>query len=244
MMMLGWMKGEIVQANTSSATEARQTGNKIVVAGIGAIVVILLLAAILLFLNLPDANAFNARVERVFIENNLTTQAEVKLLEILAQSGTAFSDTLNSYRFVIFVLLVFATALLVAAVAFLVMLITLNRRMGQIERKGIEVSSLLISRDQNTVYLNHFEFKLTEAAIETLSVLAEARMDDEVLSGAEIEGVISGRDAADCDEAAGATRIKRLRDTLGNQMVSELLVKNVARRGYMLAIDKNVIRMV
>ncbi len=243
-MMLGWMKGEIVQANTSSATEARQTGNKIVVAGIGAIVVILLLAAILLFLNLPDANAFNARVERVFIENNLTTQAEVKLLEILAQSGTAFSDTLNSYRFVIFVLLVFATALLVAAVAFLVMLITLNRRMGQIERKGIEVSSLLISRDQNTVYLNHFEFKLTEAAIETLSVLAEARMDDEVLSGAEIEGVISGRDAADCDEAAGATRIKRLRDTLGNQMVSELLVKNVARRGYMLAIDKNVIRMV
>ena len=240
----GWMKGEIVQAITSSATEARQTGNKIVVAGIGAIVVILLLAASLLFLNLPDANAFNARVEQLFVENNLTTQAEVKMLEILAQSGTAFSDTLNSYRFVIFVLLVFATALLLTAVAFLVMLVILNRRMGQIERKGIEVSSLLISRDQNTVYLNHFEFKLTEAAIETLSVLAEARMDDEVLSGAEIEGVISGRDASDCDEAAGATRIKRLRDTLGNQMVSELLVKNVARRGYMLAIDKNVIRMV
>ena len=44
----------------------------------------------------------------------------------------------------------------------------------------------------------------------------------------EIEGVISGRAAADCDEAAGATRIKRLRDTLGNQIVSELLVKNIA----------------
>ena len=76
------------------------------------------------------------------------------------------------------------------------------------------------------------------------SVLAEARMDDEVLSGAEIEAVISGRNAVDCDEAAGATRIKRLRDTLGNQMISELLVKNIARRGYMLAIDKDVIRMV
>lgn len=238
------MKGARVQANTSSATEVRQTGNKIVIGGIAAIVLILLLAAVLLFLNLPDANAFNARVERVFVENNLTSQAEIKLLEILAQSGTAFSDTLASYRFVIFVLLVFATALLIAAVAFLVMLITLNKRMGQIERKGIEVSSLLISRDQNVVYLNNFEFKLTEAAIETLSVLAEARMDDEVLSGAEIEAVISGRDAADCDEAAGATRIKRLRDTLGNQMVSELLVKNIARRGYMLAIDKDVIRMV
>ncbi|MCO4848601.1 MAG: response regulator transcription factor [Yoonia sp.] len=230
---------------TTSATEAREIGNKIVVAGIAAIVLILAIAAILLFVNLPDANAFNARVEHVFIENDLLTgNAEIKLLEILAQSGTAFSDTLSSYRFVIFVLLTFATALLVAAIAFLVMLIELTRRMSQIERKGIEVNSLLISRDQKSVYLNNFEFKLTEAAIETLSVLAEARMDDEVMSGAEIEGVISGRPAVDCDEAAGATRIKRLRDTLGNQMVSELLVKNIARKGYMLAIDKDVIRMV
>jgi DNA-binding response OmpR family regulator len=116
--------------------------------------------------------------------------------------------------------------------------------MGHIERKGIEVNSLLISRETNTVYLNNFEFKLTEAAIETLAVLAEARMDDEVLTGAQIEGVISGRDAANCDEAAGATRIKRLRDTLGNQMVSELLVKNIARKGYTLAVDKGAIRMV
>ncbi|OUD09911.1 hypothetical protein BVC71_06945 [Marivivens niveibacter] len=216
-----------------------------VVAGIAAIVLILAVAAVVLFANLPDANAFNARVEQIFVENDdLTNQAEIKLLEILAQSGTAFSDTFESYRFVIYVLLIFATAMLIAAVAFLVMLVQLNRRMGQIERKGIEVNSLLISRDQNTVYLNNFEFKLTAAATETLSILAEARMDDEVLSGAEIEGMISGRDASDCDEAAGATRIKRLRDTLGNQMVSELLVKNIARRGYMLAIDKDVIRMV
>ncbi|MFZ3582846.1 winged helix-turn-helix domain-containing protein [Loktanella sp. DJP18] len=240
-----WTAERTAQVSISSATEAREIGNRIVVGGIIGIVVILAAAAVLLFVNLPDANAFNARVEQLFVENdNLTTNAEIKLLEILAGSGTAFSDTLSSYRFVIFVLLVFSTALLVAAIAFLVMLIGLTRRMGQIERKGIEVNSLLISRDQGSVYLNNFEFKLTAAAIETLSVLAEARMDDEVLSGAEIEGVISGRDASDCDEAAGATRIKRLRDTLGNQMVSELLVKNIARKGYMLAIDKDVIRMV
>jgi DNA-binding winged helix-turn-helix (wHTH) protein len=230
--------------NSISATEVRQAGSRVVILGLSAIVAILALTAVFLFINLPDANAFNARVERIFIETDLTSPAEIALLEILAQSGTAFSDTLSSYRVVIFVLLVFATAMLIAAAAFLVMLIALNRRMGRIERKGIEVSSLLISRDQNVVYLNNFEFKLTEAAIETLSVLAEARMDDEVLSGAEIEAVISGRNAVDCDEAAGATRIKRLRDTLGNQMVSELLVKNIARRGYMLAIDKDVIRMV
>jgi DNA-binding winged helix-turn-helix (wHTH) protein len=229
----------------TSATESREIGNRIVVAGIAAIVLVLGITAVLLFMSLPDANAFNMRVERLFVENDtLTGNAEIKLLEILAQSGTAFSDTLASYRFVIFVLLIFATALLVTAVAFLVMLIALNRRMGRIERQGIEVNSLLISRDQKSVYLNDFEFKLTDAALETLSVLAEARMDDEVLSGAEIEGVISGRDPSDCDEAAGATRIKRLRDTLGNQLVSELLIKNIARKGYMLAIDKNVIKMV
>jgi DNA-binding winged helix-turn-helix (wHTH) protein len=212
--------------------------------GIAAIVAILLITAVVLFFTLPDANAFNARVEQLFVENNdLTSQAEIKMLEIMAGSGTAFADTLTSYRMVIFVLLIFATALLIAALVFLVMLTTLNRRMVQIERVGIQVNSLLISREENTVYLNNLGFKLTDAAMETLSVLAEARMDDDVLSGSEIEGVISGRASADCDEAAGATRIKRLRDTLGNQIVSELLVKNVARRGYMLSIDKDVIQV-
>ncbi len=213
--------------------------------GIAAIVALLITGAAVLFWTLPDANLFNAQVERIFVENDdLTSGSEIKLLEILAQSGTAFSDTLASYRLVIFVLLVFATAMLIAALVFLIMLITFNRRMAQIERVGIQVNSLLISREENTVYLNNLGFKLTAAAMETMSVLAEARMDDDVMSGSEIEGVISGRNAADCDEAAGATRIKRLRDTLGNQIVSELLVKNIARRGYMLAIDKDVIKVI
>lgn len=230
---------------TSSATEVLRTGTRSVVLGLGAIVVLLLVAAVVLFATLPDANAFNARVERLFVENNdLTSQAEVKLLEILAQSGTAFADTLASYRVVIFVLLVFACAMLIAALVFLILLITLNRRMAQIERSGIQVNSLILSREENTVYLNTIGLKLTDAAMETLAVLAEARMDEDILTGAQIEAMISGRSEADCDEAAGATRIKRLRDALGNQLVSELLVKNIARRGYVLAIDKTVIRMV
>tara|TARA_R100000322_G_scaffold94439_10_gene59201 strand:- start:6517 stop:7170 length:654 start_codon:yes stop_codon:yes gene_type:complete len=217
----------------------------VVALGIAAIVLILAVAAVFLFLNLPDANAFNARVEQLFVENDaLTGEAEIKLLEILAQSGTAFSDTLTSYRVVIFVLMLFATALLVAALVFLVVIVAMNRRMSEIERAGIQVNSLIISREERTVYLNNMEFSLTEAAIETLSVLAEARMDDDVLTGAELEAVISGRHASDCEEAAGATRIKRLRDALGNQLMSELLVKTIARRGYMLSIDKGVIRMV
>ena len=234
-----------MRPNSSSATDSRARAGRVILIGIFAIVAILAITAVLLFLNLPDANAFNARVEQLFVENDdLTSNAEIKLLEILAQSGTAFSETLASYRVVIFVLLIFATALLVASLVFVVTIIMLNRRMGEIERQGIQVSSLLISREDNTVYLNNMEFKLTEAAMETLAVLAEARLDDDVMTGAEIEGVISGRDAADCEEAAGATRIKRLRDALGNQMVAELLVKTIARRGYRLAIDKAVIRMV
>ncbi|MEL0438472.1 winged helix-turn-helix domain-containing protein [Phycobacter sp. K97] len=233
-----------MRAPTSSVSEMRAAGGRVITLGIGAIVGILVIAGTLLLLTLPDANAFNARVERVFVENDLTSQAEIKLLEILAQSGTAFADTLASYRMVIFVLLIFATAMLIAALVVLAMLLMLNRRMAQIERAGIQVNELLISREENTVYLNSMGFKLTPAAMETLSALAEARMDDDVLSGAEIEAVISGRHSSDCDEAAGATRIKRLRDTLGNQMVSELLVKNIAKRGYVLAISKDVIRMV
>ncbi|MFM2388811.1 MAG: hypothetical protein RLZZ437_366 [Pseudomonadota bacterium] len=228
----------------SSATDSLRAGNRVVGFGIAAIVLILLAAAVFLFVNLPDANAFNAKVTQIFVDNDLRSNAELRLLEILAQSGTSFSEVLQSYRVVIFVLLIFATALLLAALVFLVTIVALNRRISAIQRSGIQVASMLISREGRAVYINDMEFALTEAALETLSVLAEARMDDEVLTGAQIESVISGRSEADCDEAAGATRVKRLRDTLGNQLVSELLVKTIARRGYMLAVGKDVIRMV
>ena len=230
---------------SSSVTDARVLGSRTVAIGITSVIVILLLAAFFLVFTLQDAGMFNARVEALFVANDdLTSGAEIKLLEILAGSGTAFSETLASYRMVILVLLIFATALLIAALTFLLMLVGLNKRMATIERAGMEVNSLLISREENTVYLNNMEFKLTHAAIETLSVLAEARMDGDILNGAELEAMISGRLSSDCDEAAGATRIKRLRDALGNQMVSELLVKNIARKGYMLSIDSTVIKMV
>ena len=234
-----------MQETTSSASEAKAAGTRVVGFGIVAVILILGGAGAFLLLNLPDANAFNARVERLFIDNaDLTSAAEIKLLEILAQSGTAFSEVLAGYRVVIFVLLLFATGLLIACLVFVVTIILLNRRIGAIERQGIQVSSLTINREENIVVLNDMEFKLTGAAVETISVLAEARMDGDVMTGAEIEAMISGKRAEDCEEASGATRIKRLRDALGNQMVSELLIKTVARQGYVLAIDQNAIRVV
>ncbi|MEM6479868.1 MAG: hypothetical protein AAF647_12625, partial [Pseudomonadota bacterium] len=67
---------------TSSATETRQAGSRLILLGFAAIVAILVIAAIALFFTLPDANAFDARVERLFVENDdLTSEAEIKLLE-------------------------------------------------------------------------------------------------------------------------------------------------------------------
>lgn len=233
--------------NGHDIATTRRSGGRVVAFGIAAVVAILGIASVLLFLNLPTATAFVDRVDRIFVEYDLTSPdstAETALLGILAESGSSFSEVLASYRMIIFVLLIFSTALLIASLIFLITIVALNKRVGEIQRSGLQVSSLIISRDERKVYLNDsLEFALTNAAIETLAVLAEARMDDDVLSGSEIEAMISGKNAADCDEASGATRIKRLRDSLGNQMVSEMLVKNIARKGYMLAIDKKVIRM-
>ena len=234
-----------MRESSTSVTEAGLPGTRIVPYGIAAIVLILAATAAFLFWRLPDANAFNDRVEGLFVASEgLTSPAEIRLLEILAQSGTAFSEVLASYRMVIFVLLLFATALLIAALVFLVNLIALGRRIQAISRAGIAVQSLTVNRAENSVRLNDMDFRLTAAATETLAALAEARMDDDFLSGAELEAVISGRAAAECDEAAGATRIKRLRDSLGNQIVSELLVRNIARKGYVLAVDKASLRLI
>ena len=97
-----------MQDNTISVTDLTRVGSRAIKIGLAAIVAILALAAVLLFINLPDTNAFNERVQAIFAENsNLTEQAELRLLEILAQSGTTFSEVLVSYRMVIFVLMVF-----------------------------------------------------------------------------------------------------------------------------------------
>ncbi|MCW1918993.1 hypothetical protein NX862_09515 [Rhodobacter sp. KR11] len=230
--------------NSSSVSDSLKAGQRVVAVGIAAVVAVLLAMAVLLYLGLPDATAFNRSVERLFVENDLTSGGEIKLLEILAQSGTTFAEVLRTYRFVIFVLMAFSAGLLVASVVFLATIVTLNRRISAIQKSGIQVARMVVNREARAVTINDHEYQLTEAALETLAVLAEARLDDEVLTGAQIEAVISGRHESDCEEAAGATRIKRLRDALGNQLVAELLVKTVARRGYTLSVGKDVIRMV
>ena len=47
----------------ATAADARRAGNRVVIIGVIAIVAILTLAAIFLFLSLPDANAFNGMIQ-------------------------------------------------------------------------------------------------------------------------------------------------------------------------------------
>ena len=63
----------------------RRAGGRLVILGICLVAGLLVVGALVLFWALPDANAFNARVERIFVENDtLTAPSEIKLLEILA----------------------------------------------------------------------------------------------------------------------------------------------------------------
>ena len=57
-----------MQENTSSASESLKAGNRVVAGGIVAIVLILLGAAVFLFLNLPDAPAVMQSEELLVVE--------------------------------------------------------------------------------------------------------------------------------------------------------------------------------
>lgn len=217
---------------------------RLAVLGGAGVMVVLAVAAVLLFVSLPDGNVFNDRVALIFEQNDaLVNPSEIALLTVLGQTGTTFAEVLASYRVIILTLLVLAFALLGLSLYFLHVNSALNRRLLQIERSGLHITALELNRDQKTVLINSMEFSLTDAATETLAVLCEARLDDEILTGLALEAAITGRAAADCDEAAGATRVKRLRDHLGNQLVAQLLIRHVARQGYMLSISPDVIRL-
>ena len=89
-----------------------------------------------------------------------TTRERVtgRLASISPSGGVAAS---RARTFVEVTLPLLRPALLVACLVFLVTIIALNRRMGEIERQGIQVSSLILSREERVVLINNLEFKLT-----------------------------------------------------------------------------------
>ena len=118
------------------------------------------------------------------------------------------------------------------------LLVYMTRHIAHVERSGLLVGHFNLNRAQLQISINDMDFKLTEAAYDTLEVLAEARLDDEILSGAALEAAITGKEAANCEESTGAVRVKRLRDQLGNGLVSQLLVRSISGKGYTLSVNK------
>jgi len=194
--------------------------------------VVVLFAWVLL--RLPDPAVFNANVERIFIETDLSSQAEIKLLEVLASSGSLFEESMGLYTQIISALLLLCFALLLVALGLLILNLDLRARNREVEARTLSVNNLRLNRAENIVEINDQRIKLTASNFDTLSVLLEARLDEEYLSGASLEAIVSGKPESQCEEAAGAVRIKRLRDQLGNQLISELLLRHVSGRGYRL----------
>ena len=171
-------------------------------------------------LRLPDPQVFNANVERIFVETDLSSQAEIKLLEVLAASGSLFEESIGLYTQIITALLILCFALLLVALGLLILNLDLRARNREAQARTLSVNQIRLNRAESFVQINDQRFKLTASNLETLAVLLEARLDDEYLSGASLEAIVSGKTESQCEEAAGAVRIKRLRDQLGNQLVS------------------------
>ena len=191
-----------------------------------------------MLLRLPDPQVFNTNVERIFVETDLSSQAEIRLLEVLASSGSLFEESMGLYTQIITALLILCFALLLVALGLLILNLDLRARNREVESRTLSVNQMRLNRAENFVQINDLRFKLTASNLETLGVLLEARLDGEYLSGAQLEAIISGRSEAQCEEAAGAVRIKRLRDALGNQLISELLLRHVSGRGYTLDVSR------
>ena len=75
--------------------------------------------------------------------------------------------------------------------------------------------------------------------METLSILLEATLDGDFLSGLDVETLVSEKNAANCEDAAAMMRNKRLSDNIGNQIVAQHLIQNIPGNGYQIKVSKN-----
>lgn len=216
--------------NISSAIK----GSGVLRIGIGVLTMAILGLFVWLAFLLPDPSVFNANVEKIFVETDLSTQVEIKLLEVLASSGSLFEASLSLHLQIITTLILLSFALTLAVVGLVLSNLSLRSQYQDMRNQVLSITSLRLNREENRVNINESSFKLTQSNIETLALLLEARLDDDYLSGVQIESIITGKPESDCEEAAGVVRVKRLRDALGNQIVSELLLRHVSGRGYLL----------
>jgi DNA-binding response OmpR family regulator len=121
--------------------------------------------------------------------------------------------------------------------------IELRKQFDLLQDSSFNAQSIELLRSENSVQINGDWFQLTSSNIETLSVLLECGLDDEYITGAALESILSGKNEIDCDDNAGAMRIKRLRDNLGGQIIASKFIKHVPSKGYQVTSSKDNIKL-
>jgi DNA-binding winged helix-turn-helix (wHTH) protein len=196
-----------------------------------------------LYFAVPDPQVFNSAVEKIFVENDFTQQTDLKLLEVLAQSGSLFEGSIALYSKIIFTLFFVILTVMMICVALIFSNIELRKQFDLLQDSSFNAQSIELLRSENSVQINGDWFQLTSSNIETLSVLLECGLDDEYISGAALESILSGKNEIDCDDNAGAMRIKRLRDNLGGQIIASKFIKHVPSKGYQVTSSKDNIKL-
>ena len=197
----------------------------------------------LLYFTVPDPQVFNNKVENLFVENEFTKYTEIKLLEVIAQSGSLFESSVALYSKIIFTLFFVIITALMICVALIFSNMELRKQFDLLQSSSFNAQSVELLRSENSVQINGDWFQLTSSNIETLGVLLEFRLDDEYVTGIKLESIISGKNESDCDDNSGAMRIKRLRDNLGGQIIASKLIKHVPTKGYQIISHKNNIKL-
>ena len=197
----------------------------------------------LLYFTVPDPQVFNNKVENLFVENEFTKYTEIKLLEVIAQSGSLFESSVALYSKIIFTLFFVIITALMICVALIFSNMELRKQFDLLQSSSFNAQSVELLRSENSVQINGDWFQLTSSNIETLGVLLEFSLDDEYVTGIKLESIISGKNESDCDDNSGAMRIKRLRDNLGGQIIASKLIKHVPTKGYQIVSHKNNIKL-
>ena len=197
----------------------------------------------LLYFTVPDPQVFNNKVENLFVENEFTKYTEIKLLEVIAQSGSLFESSVALYSKIIFTLFFVIITALMICVALIFSNMELRKQFDLLQSSSFNAQSVELLRSENSVQINGDWFQLTSSNIETLGVLLEFSLDDEYVTGIKLESIISGKNESDCHDNSGAMRIKRLRDNLGGQIIASKLIKHVPTKGYQIISHKNNIKL-
>ena len=126
----------------------------------------------LLYFTVPDPQIFNKKVEGIFIENDFTKQTEIKLLEVLAQSGSLFENSVVLYSKIIFTLFFVILTVMMICVALIFSNIELRKQFDLLQESSFNAQSIELLRSENSVQINGDWFQSVSYTHLTLPTIA------------------------------------------------------------------------